>query len=76
MGRLIPAGTGVKQYRQMGIAYTIPVSLIAPIILLTAAGWWLDKKLNKAPMFTLGGAILGAITGFINMFRMVSKLNE
>ncbi len=60
----------------MGVAYSIPIALIAPIILLTAGGWWLDEKLHKSPYFTLGGALLGAAAGFLNMIRMVKKLNE
>ena len=65
-----------ENYRKMGIAYTIPAALVAPILVLTLGGWWLDAKLHKSPAFTLGGAILGAIAGFINMIRMASKLNE
>jgi len=65
-----------ENYRKMGIAYTIPAALIAPILVLTLAGWWLDAKLHKSPAFTMGGAILGAISGFINMIRMANKLNE
>ncbi len=65
-----------KQYRQMGIAYTIPVTLITPIILLTALGWWLDQRFHKSPVFTMGGALLGIVTGFINMIRLANRLNE
>src|SRR6266700_2514290 len=65
-----------ENYRKMGIAYTVPAALIAPILVLTLGGWWLDARLHKSPMFTMGGAILGAITGFINMIRMANKLNE
>lgn len=65
-----------ENYRKMGIAYTIPAALIAPIVVLTLAGWWLDAKLHKSPSFTLGGAILGVISGFINMIRMANKLND
>jgi F0F1-type ATP synthase assembly protein I len=65
-----------KQYRQMGIAYTLPVALITPIILLTAAGWWLDQRFHRSPLFTMGGALLGIVTGFINMIRLANRLNE
>ena len=65
-----------KQYRQMGIAYTLPVALITPIILLTAAGWWLDQRFGRKSAFTLGGAVLGIIVGFVNMIRMANKLSD
>jgi F0F1-type ATP synthase assembly protein I len=69
-------GEGAENYRNMGIAYTIPAALIAPILVLTLGGWWLDARLHKSPFFTLCGAVLGAICGFINMIRMANKLNE
>ena len=65
-----------ENYRKMGIAYTIPAALIAPVLVLTLGGWWIDTRFHKSPAFTMGGAILGVITGFINMIRMANKLNE
>src|SRR2546423_10051807 len=64
------------QYQKMGIAYTIPMALVVPIIGLTLAGWWLDGRFHKSPMFTLGGAVVGTIVVFMNLFRMAAKLNE
>ena len=62
--------------QKAGIAYTLPASLIAPIIVLTIAGYWLDERFHKSPAFTIGGALLGAVSGFINMIRIANKLNE
>jgi hypothetical protein len=59
-----------------GIAYTLPASLIAPIIVLTVAGYWLDEKYQKYPAFTIAGALLGTVSGFINMIRIANKLNK
>src|SRR2546423_12251820 len=64
------------QYQKMGIAYTIPMALVVPIIGLTLGGWLLDERLHRSPAFTLAGAIIGTIVGFINLFRMAAKLNE
>ncbi len=65
-----------EQYQRMGIAYTIPLALAAPIIALLLLGAWLDKVLHTSPGFTLGGALLGTISGFINMIRIANKLNK
>jgi F0F1-type ATP synthase assembly protein I len=65
-----------EEYRQMGIAYTLPAMLVAPILLLTLLGYWLDSHFDKSPAFTLSGALLGAVTGFINLIRTASKLNK
>ena len=62
--------------QKAGIAYTLPASLIAPIIVLTIAGYWLDERFHKSPAFTIAGALLGAVSGFINMIRIANKLNE
>jgi F0F1-type ATP synthase assembly protein I len=65
-----------EEARQMGIAYTLPAMLIAPIVLLTLVGYWLDGHYNKSPLFTLSGALLGAVSGMINMMRAANKLNK
>ncbi len=65
-----------EEYRQMGIAYTLPAMLVAPILLLMLIGYWLDNHFHKSPTFTLCGAVLGAVTGFINMIRAAGKLNK
>ena len=65
-----------KEYRRMGIAYTIPVTLVTPIVLLTLIGWWLDERFHKSPIFVLCGALLGTLVGFINMIRLVNRLND
>ena len=62
--------------QKAGIAYTIPASLIAPIIVLTIGGYWLDEKFERYPLFTISGALLGSIAGFINMIRIANKLNK
>lgn len=67
---------GLKQYRNMGIAYTIPMALLAPIVVLLVGGWWLDQRFHKSPVFTLAGALVGTVVGFINMFRLASRLND
>jgi F0F1-type ATP synthase assembly protein I len=65
-----------EEARQMGIAYTIPAMLIAPVVVLTLVGYWLDGHFHKSPAFTLVGALLGAISGLINMIRAASKLDK
>ena len=64
-----------EQYRQMGVAYLIPTALIAPILILTIIGAWMDRT-YKASYFTLAGAVLGIVVGFINMIRFMAKLNK
>jgi F0F1-type ATP synthase assembly protein I len=63
-------------YRRAGLAYTIPAALVAPILVLTLGGAWLDERLHRSPAFTLAGAVLGFVVGMINMVRIAGKLNR
>lgn len=65
-----------SEYQRLGVAYTIPIALITPILLLTLGGAWLDSRYQKSPWFLLGGALIGTIVGFINMIRIANKLNK
>jgi F0F1-type ATP synthase assembly protein I len=67
---------GEDTARRMGLAYVLPTALIAPIVLLTLAGWWLDDHFHLSPYCTLGGALLGTVTGFINMIRIAGKMDQ
>jgi F0F1-type ATP synthase assembly protein I len=71
-----PRGEGATEQQRMGLAYTLPAALIAPIVVLTLTGYWLDNRFHKSPYFTLGGALLGAVTGFMNMIRIANRLNR
>jgi F0F1-type ATP synthase assembly protein I len=61
-------------YQKMGLAYALPIVLITPIVVLTVGGWWMDEQLKSSPGFTIGGAVLGVIVGFINMIRIANRL--
>jgi hypothetical protein len=75
--RPVPGGSEKpSDLQKAGVAYTLPASLIAPIIVLTVAGYWLDEKYGKYPVFTIAGALLGTVSGFINMIRIANKLNK
>jgi len=38
-------------------------------ILFLFGGLWLDRKLGTIPLFTIGGALLGAVLGFVSVYR-------
>jgi hypothetical protein len=65
------------EYRRHGLAYTIPVALIAPVVVLTWIGAWLDGRLGGASSgWTLGGAIVGIVVGMLNMARLAARLSK
>ena len=75
-GRTARQIEGEDTARRMGLAYVLPTALIAPIVIITLAGWWLDDHFHKSPWFTLGGALLGTVSGFVNMIRIAGKMDQ
>jgi len=53
------------RYAQVG------TMLIAPMIVIGAIGYVLDRRLATAPWLLLAGLILGMVTGFVSFFRLV-----
>ena len=56
--------------RLMGLGWYIATS----IILGTAGGLWLDRRLGTLPLFTLLGVIAGSGVAFYGVYRMVAPL--
>lgn len=47
-------------------------SLVGSVAGFTLLGYWIDRKLvDRTPWFTLLGALLGMVGGFISFFRTV-----
>jgi F0F1-type ATP synthase assembly protein I len=51
----------------VGLTYGAAVALYA------LGGWWLDGKLGTLPWFTLLGVALGAVGGFLWVYREVTR---
>lgn len=60
----------------MGIAYSLPTALIAPVLVLTLLGAWLDSRTGADSLWTLSGAVIGFVAGLINMLRLADRLNR
>lgn len=66
-----------KDNRDMfkGLAFItqIGLSIVTPIILGAYFGNWLDKKLNKDMIFSIVFIIIGAMAGFLTLFKLGPK---
>jgi F0F1-type ATP synthase assembly protein I len=60
--------------RKSGIAYAAAFALFMCVASMTGVGWLLDRWLQTAPWFLVGGIVLGAIAGFYQFVRLTSRL--
>jgi len=55
----------IGQYLNLGFQLAVAVGLGIAI------GYWLDKRLGTTPLLLLLGLSLGAVAGFLNIYRIV-----
>ena len=60
----------------LGMVTRIGVDLVAGTLLGTLLGYLSDRLLDTAPWLMVAGVFLGAIAGFINIFRYLSGLDN
>jgi ATP synthase protein I len=59
--------------RKSGIAYAAAISLFVSVAVFSGLGWIIDRWLDTAPWFLVGGLVLGAIAGFTQFIRLTAK---
>lgn len=60
--------------RRMGLAYSIGLVFFISIVFMMLLGWGADLILGSKPWGLVGGVILGAVIGFIQIFRITSQI--
>lgn len=61
-----------EAYRKSAPYMGAATSLVGAVVGFTLLGYWLDGKVgNKTPWFTLAGALLGMVGGFVSFFNQV-----
>ncbi|MEP6903976.1 MAG: AtpZ/AtpI family protein [Actinomycetota bacterium] len=66
--------TAGETIRQSGLAYSAAIVLFASIVFMLVLGWFADLLLGSSPWGIVGGIILGAIIGFVQLFRITSQI--
>ena len=56
---------GVAPYFDLGLRFALAIAIG------TYGGYWLDSKLNTLPLFLIIGLLLGAVSGFLTIYRAV-----
>ena len=71
-----PADPDAPNYGKMGLAATAASSFIAPIIVLTLGGYFLDKGVgHNQGWFVIGGVVLGFVVGISSLLNVIKKLS-
>lgn len=60
----------------ISLAGRVGVELAVSIVAGTFLGYALDRWLSTGPWLMLGGLILGAVAGFRNLYREMTRLDE
>ncbi|MSS43283.1 AtpZ/AtpI family protein [Anaerosalibacter bizertensis] len=63
-------GEGIALITQVGL------SIITPILIGVYLGNLMDKKLNTGMVFTIIFIIVGALSGFMNLFKLGNRKTE
>ena len=58
-----------------GVVYGAVLSLAFSIVSCLLVGWVLDRWLGTGPWLIVTGIILGAVAGFMQFIRLMSKLS-
>jgi F0F1-type ATP synthase assembly protein I len=66
-GRKTDLWAKVGFYSSLG--FILPGAVVAGL----AVGWYLDEKLHSKPLLTLLMAALGAVSGFIELLRLMAR---
>jgi F0F1-type ATP synthase assembly protein I len=61
--------------RGSGIAYAAGLSIFFSVLTLMGLGWVLDRQFGTSWMM-VAGIVLGAVVGFYQFVRIMSRLNK
>lgn len=60
-------------YKNLALVTQVGLNVIIPILLGVYIGTKLDRIFNKKMLFTMTLMILGALSGFMNLFKLAGK---
>ncbi len=61
--------------RQSGLVYGAVLSLVFSVLSLLLVGWALDRWLGTEPYLIVTGIVLGAVVGFYQFIKLISRLS-
>lgn len=65
--------TNAEIIRRSGIAWSMGIAFFASVVFTMILGWGADLLLGTAPWGVVAGIVLGALVGFMQIFRLSSQ---
>lgn len=69
-----PPESMAETMRRSGLAYSAGIAFFASVVFMLIIGWGADLLFGSTPWGIVGGIILGSIIGFIQFFRITSRI--
>jgi F0F1-type ATP synthase assembly protein I len=66
--------SAAETVRRSGLAYSAGIAFFASVVFMLVIGWGADLLLGSSPWGIVGGIVLGSIIGFIQFFRITSRI--
>ena len=60
--------------RKTGLVYAAAFAIVGAVVVCLFIGWVLDRWFGTSPWFVVGGIVLGAVVGFYEFIRIISRI--
>lgn len=60
--------------RKSGLAWSAGIAFFASVVFMLIIGWGADLLFGSSPWGMVGGIVLGSVIGFIQFFRITSRI--
>ena len=69
-----PPESMAETVRRSGLAYSAGIAFFASVVFMLVIGWGADLLLGSSPWGIVGGIVLGSVIGFVQFFRITSRI--
>jgi len=66
--------TPAESARRSGLAYSAGIIFVASVAFCMFLGWGADLLFGSSPWGLVGGIVLGSVIGFLQFFRITSRI--
>ena len=63
-----------ESVRQSGLAYSAAIAFFASVVFMLIIGWGADLLFGTSPWGMVAGIVIGSIIGFVQFFRINSRI--